>query len=261
MVFSGCELCSRALVACLMLAVFGAQAQSSVAIHPFAGLELGYGTYSFEQKLDQTVVFPVANLTGGLAYQRFNLAANISGSLQGAEVSEEDFIGEADRQDFDVTMGYQVNSILSVFIGYKSGETNLDLVSRNPNAPATGNEYYKQKGPFVGVNIGKSFPDAGKLDFSIAYADLDAENRFFSDNDGVEPGETLEFDDINGTTHGSSTGYSINLGWTMPIKGSLLFRTKLRYNRYEQDITSQGVTFNDIQEESTMLLVGVITVF
>jgi hypothetical protein len=261
MAFSNRDLFSKALGVCLTFTVIGAHAQNRAEIHPFVGLELGYGTYSFEEKLDQTVVFPVANLTGGLAYQRFNLALNISGSLQAADVSEADFVGEADRQDFDLTAGYQINSILSVFVGYKSGETNLDLVSRNPTAPTTGNEYYRQNGPFVGVSIGKSFANAGKLDFSIAYADLDADNKFFSDNDGVEPGETLEFDDINGTTQGSSTGYSINLGWTMPIQGNLLFRSKLKYNSYEQDITSQGVTFNDIQEKSTMLLVGVISVF
>ena len=101
MAFSNPVLLGKALGICLTFTVIDAHAQSRVEIHPFAGLELGYGTYSFEQKLDQTLVFPVANLTGGLAYQRFNLALNISGSLQAADVSKADFVGEADRRDFD----------------------------------------------------------------------------------------------------------------------------------------------------------------
>lgn len=237
-----------------------ASAQNGPEIHTFAGLEMGYGTFSFEQKLDQTVVFPVANLTGGIAYQRFNAALNLSGSLQGAEVSEEDFIGTADRRDFDLTFGYQANDYLSAFVGYKSGKTDLDRLSRE-ESPVASNEYYKQAGPFAGINIGRSFENAGKLDFSIAYALLDADNLFVSDGDGVEAGETREFDDIDDKNSGNSAGYSISLGWTIPISGNLLFRSKLKQNSYEQDIRFDGQDFNGIREKSNMLIVGIIGVF
>ena len=235
-------------------------AQNEVEIHTFSGLEMGYGTFSFEQKLDQTVVFPVANLTGGVAYRRFNAALNLSGSVQGAEVSEEDFTGTAEREDFDLTIGYQANDYLSAFVGYKSGKTNLDRLSRD-ESPASSYEYYKQAGLFAGINIGRSFENAGKLDFSIAYAALDADNLFAQDGDGVEAGETREFDDIDGKSSGSSSGYSINLGWTMPMSGNLLFRSKLKHNSYQQDIRFDGQDFNGIREKSNMLIVGVIGVF
>jgi len=253
----------------LLLTNTNGYAQGGPEIHSFAGLELGLGTYSFQQKLDQTIVFPVANLTAGLAYQRFNLALNASGSIRDADVSEEDYTGSAQRQDLDLTFGYQANAFLSLFIGYKSGRTDLDLLSRVPADPANdptyarASEYYEQSGPFVGINLGQRFANAGKLDFSIAYADLDANNRFFSDTevDGVNPGEALEFDDISGKTSGSSTGYSINLSYTLPIAGNLLYRTKLRFNRYQQDIRYEGTDFNDIREQSAMLLAGIVGVF
>ncbi|WP_334079299.1 hypothetical protein [Microbulbifer sp. M83] len=258
---------SRALACSLLIAaspVLVAQAGEDapgLEIHKFGGLEMGYGTYAFPEKLDQTIVFPVANLTGGLAYQRFNLALNISGSVEDAEVSEEDFIGDASRQDLDITFGYQASDLLSLFIGYKSGETNLDLFVRDSATRATDYEYYRQSGPFAGINIGKSFANAGKLDFSVAYASLDADNRFFGDGDGVEAGEMLEFDDIYGKTSGSSSGYSINLGWTIPMSGNLLFRSKLRYNSYRQDIRFGTARFGNVSEQSTMLLAGIIGVF
>lgn len=248
------------LSAALLAGVQVASAQDGAEIHTFTGLEMGYGTFSFEQKLDQTVVFPVANLTGGLAYRRFNAALNVSGSLQGAEVSEEDFTGSAERKDYDLTLGYQANDYLSAFIGYKSGETDLDRQSRADN-PVASREYYRQAGPFAGINIGHSFEYAGKLDFSIAYALLDADNLFAQDGDGVEEGETREFDDIDGESSGSSSGYSLNLGWTMPLGGNLLFRSKLKHNRYEQDIRFDGQDFNGIRENSNMLILGVIGVF
>ena len=34
----------------------------------YIGLEGGLPTFSFEQKLDQQVVFPIVNLTGGIAW-------------------------------------------------------------------------------------------------------------------------------------------------------------------------------------------------
>ncbi|MBB5210119.1 hypothetical protein [Microbulbifer hydrolyticus] len=251
----------RALLGASLLAAAPlVSAQNGAEIHTFGGLEMGYGTFSFEQKLDQTVVFPVANLTGGVAYKRFNAALNLSGSVQGAEVSEEDFIGTAERRDYDLTFGYQANDYLSAFIGYKSGKTDLDRLSRD-ESPIASSEYYKQSGAFAGINLGRSFENAGKLDFSIAYALLDGDNFFASDGDGVEAGETREFDDIDGRSSGSSTGYSINLGWTIPISGNLLFRSKLKHNSYQQDIRFDGQDFNEIREQSNMLIVGVIGVF
>ena len=90
-------------------------ADSDVEIRKFGGLELGWGTFSFDQKIDKKVVFPVANLTAGIAYERFSLALNVSGSMSDADVSEEDYTGTASRRDYDLTAGYQVNNNISIF--------------------------------------------------------------------------------------------------------------------------------------------------
>ena len=229
-------------------------------LHKFVGIEMGYDTYSFDNKIDDDVVFPVANLTAGLAYQRYSAVLNVSGSIADASVSEEDVYGDASRQDIDLTFGYQIHTNVSVFIGYKDGQTDFSTVNRDP-AIASGNEYYRQNGPYAGVNLNWSIADAGKIALSVAYADLDAENKFIADGDGADDGEEKEFDDISGKSSGSSQGYSYNLSWTMPMRGNLLFRTRLRVNRYEQDIRYQGQTFSGINESSSMLLVGVTRVF
>jgi hypothetical protein len=229
-------------------------------IHKFVGLEVGIGTFSFEQKIDQDIVYPVANLTAGLAYKRYNAVLNVSGSMSDADVSEEGEIGFASRKDLDLTFAYQINKVFSAFAGYKRGQTDLSLTTREPIV-ALGRQYFKQTGPFVGVNVNWAIPDAGKLAFSIAYADLDANNRFAADGDRVEPGETIEFDDINDVTRGSSQGFSYSLSWTMPIKGSLIFRTKIKVNSYDQDIQFMGQSFNKIHEQSEMLTAGVTHIF
>jgi hypothetical protein len=229
-------------------------------LHKFLGIEMGYGTYSFDNKIDDAVVFPVANLTAGLAYQRYSALFNISGSIDDANVSEEDVYGDASRQDLDLTLGYQIHKNVSVFIGYKDGQTDFSTVNRNP-AVAGGNEYYRQSGPYAGVNLNWLIPDAGRIALSIGYADLDAANKFIADGDGADVGETKEFDDISGKSSGDSTGLSYNLSWTMPLRGNLLFRARLRANRYEQDIRYQTQTFGGIKESSSMLLVGVTRVF
>ena len=96
---------------------------------------------------------------------------------------------------------------------------------------------------------------------SVVFAVTDARNKFIADGDGADDGEEKEFDDISGKSSGDSQGYSYNLSWTMPMRGNLLFRTRLRVNRYKQDIHFQGQTFSDIIESSSMLLVGVTRVF
>ncbi len=245
---------------CLLLGLISLPASGDTQLHAFGGGEMGLGTFSFEYKLDQQIVFPVANLTGGLAYGRFNLAANVSGSMQDADISEEDYTGDASRQDLDITLGYQLNRTFSLFVGYKSGETELHKKSRLDGVGSS-NESYKQEGLFAGFGMGVAFENAGKLDFSVAYADLDASNRFTADGDGADPGEDKEFDDIEGRTSGDSNGFSVNLGWSIPLRGNLLFRTKVKYNRYQQDIRFEGQQFNNITEDSTMLLVGVVGVF
>jgi len=246
-------------------------------LHKFAGYEMGYGTYAFGEKLDHKIVFPVASLTAGLAYQRFSYVLNLSGSLSDADISEEEQVGRGARRDIDLTVGYQLSKKISLFIGYKDGVSKIDFNARDPAAIyGTGNERYEQQGLFAGVNVNWAYKNAGKLSLSVAYARFDASNHFLQDElyDPAPPlpaiADEFEFDDVGGDSQGATTGFSYTFSYTLPIKGSLLFRTRLRVNAYQQDISgTQAVVGNDnypyaftnISESSTMLLVGVTSVF
>ena len=229
-------------------------------LNTYIGLEGGLSTFSFEEKIDQQLVFPMANLTGGIAWERFSLAGTLSGSVTDADVSEEDFTGKATRRDIDVTAGYQILDNINVFIGLKQGTTELDVISRDEMNPVSANEEYDQSGFYLGASTGVSVGE-GKLDISLAWADLSSDNRFFADVEvDIEP-EELEFDDISGANSGESSGFSFSVTWNQPINGDLLFRARFRHNVYDQDVTFMGQTFSGIQEDNTSLSVGVLGVF
>ena len=251
----------KSLGALLLLIVLPITAQGETTARYFSGAELGYSTYEFDQKIDQTLVFTTLGLTAGVSYGRYSFLANYAFSFDEADVSEEDFIGTADRTDLDLILAYQINSEFSVFAGYKNGETELESISREDENGPTRDESFKQDGLFVGASYTWAFKEAGRLSLSLAYADLDADNEFVSDGDGADPGEAPEFDDITGKTSGSSTGYSLNLTYSLPLQGNWLYRTKLRINRYEQDIDFEGTTFSGIDENSTSLLMGLVYIF
>ena len=244
--------------------LFFASAEAAQTIRKFAGLEFGYSTFQFDEKIDQTLVFPTVSLTAGFGSGPYNFLMNYSASLDSAEVSEEEFVGSADRNDIDLVMVRQLGKSFNIFAGYKIGETTLESFNREEldgSGAESRTESFKQEGPFLGVSANWVIEDAGRLSFSIAYADLNSTNQFVSDGDGADPGEAPEFDDITGTTKGKTVGLSYNLAWTLPLKGNWLYRSKLKVNRYKQDIEFQGVSFNDINESSTSLLMGLIHVF
>ncbi len=245
----------------LALCPFFVQPSEADSIRKFAGADLGYSTYQFDQKIDQKLVFSTVNVTAGLSYERYNFLFNYAQSFDSAEVSEEEFTGSADRIDLDLLVVRQINKQLSVFLGYKDGETQLASYSRDEDDTMRRDESFEQEGFFVGASVNWILEDAGRLSLSVAYADLDSTNVFVSDGDGADPGEEPEFDDITGTTNGQTTGYSYNLAWTLPLKGNWLYRARLKLNRYKQDIVFEGTNFNNIDEGSTTILMGLVYVF
>ena len=229
-----------------------------------AGASLGYTDYDFPAKLDHDLGFP----TGGLALvatkNRWQLALNGAWSLQDADVSEEEDVGDASREDIDLTLGYQINSNWSAFVGYKTGETNIDYQSRedeDEGGRAILSESYEQDGPYVGGAYTWRFENAGSLTVSLAYAFLDATNEFRANTDDEEDIEDPEFDDLTGRVTGDTDGFSYGLTWTMPLSGNLLFQTRFKMNDYQQDITFEGNTFDNIDETYYSLMVGLAYVF
>ncbi len=232
-----------------------------------AGAALGYTNLSFPAKLDQDVSFPTTNLLLAATSGRWQLSANAYLSLQDADLSEEEDVGKASREDFDLTVGYRAYKGLTVYGGYKSGATEMDFVPRDPEESDTGptSERYSQKGPFVGLSYAWRFEKAGSLTVSVAYADLEAKNRFAAntddDDDEEEEIEALEFDDLTGQVKGDTTGFSYNIAWAMPLSSNLLFQTRFKINDYQQSLKVDGQKFDNIDETLSSLHVGLAYVF
>jgi len=229
------------------------------------GASFGYTDWDFPAKLDHDLGFPSGGLTLAATRNRWQLSFNGTWSLQDADVSEEEDIGDASRQDIDLTLGYQINSKWSAFAGYKSGETRIDYISREDEDEGIFNplsESYKQEGPYVGGAYSWQFENAGRLTVSLAYAFLDATNEFRANtDDDDETEEDPEFDDLTGRVTGDTDGFSYGVTWTMPLSGNLLFQSRFKYNDYQQDITFEGNDYNGIDESYLSLMVGLAYVF
>ena len=224
----------------------------------------GYTNFKFDEKLDQTLTFPSASLIAAAAYDRWQISLNGSFSMKDASVSEEEDVGDASREDLDLTLGYRLNDNWSVFGGYKTGETRISFTPRDfedGELPLSSKEKYEQKGPYLGASYTLKLENAGSLNLSFAYADLRAKNQFRANTDEPEPNEALEFDDLTGRVTGDTNGLSYALTWTMPLAGSWLFQTRFKVNDYRQDVSFNGEKFKNVDETLTSLHVGLGYVF
>ena len=229
------------------------------------GMSLGYSTFSFKQKLDHDISFPSITIPVVLASAGWQLSANFQTTLQDADISEEEDLGNASRQDLDFTLGYQVAKNWTLFGGYKYGETKMQFTPRNAEEQEqtqVSNESYRQQGPFAGLNYSWRFENAGNLSISLAYAKLNAINNFAANTDEEEEDdEAIEFDDISGRVTGKTAGFSYALNWTMPISSRLLFQSRFKINDYQQDISLDGQRFDNVDVDFTSLHIGLAYVF
>jgi hypothetical protein len=259
---------SRRLIAPLIIPLFpAAQADEQPGDLRFiVGAAAGYTVLSFPAKLDQDLGFVSANLFAGATWKGWQLSLNGTFSVEDADISEEEDVGEASREDIDFTLGYQINRNWSVFGGYKRGETEMNFVSREAEDDGVFNrvkESYEQEGPYIGGSFSWDFETAGRLTFAVAYADLDATNTFRAntDDDDEDDDEPPEFDDLTGRVKGDTTGFSYGVTWTMPLSPQLLFQARLKVNDYQQDVRFEGERFKDIDETLSSLHLGLAYVF
>ena len=242
-----------------------ALAAKPLDLHYIGGLSLGYSSFDFPAKLDHKLTFPVYQLHGGIAYKKYYAVVNLADSFADADVSEEEDIGEAGRYDRDISLGYQWTPSWGIFAGYKTGKTTIDYISREDQdaggAAPVRQESYRHEGPFVGVSYARKFERAGRLTLSLAYADLDATNRFVRDADDGGEDEKPEFDDLTGSVEGDSTGLSFGARWSIPVAGNLLYYLSYRINDYQQDLTIDGNRYDNIDETITYLNTGLFFVF
>lgn len=257
----------RPAVLCLLVSPSLAFADTALGdVRLVTGLHLGYSNFAFAEKLDQEISFPSVSVPVTLALNNWQLSANLQTTLSDAKISEEEDVGEASRDDLDITLGYRLSSNWTVFGGYKYGNTDIEFTPRDADDEdeplAITNESYEQKGPFLGVSYSWQFERAGNLSFTLAYAKLDATNDFSANTDEEEEDdEAIEFDDITGRVNGNTQGFSYSLAWTMPVATNLVFQTRFKVNDYKQDIVFNGVQFNNIDERFTSLHIGLAYIF
>lgn len=244
-----------------------ALADKPVDLHLIGGMSLGYSSFDFPAKLDHKLTFPVYQINAAVAYKKFYAVVNLADSLADADVSEEEDVGTASRYDRDISLGYQVTPNWGVFVGYKTGQTTIDYYTREDlddgGTASAREESYRQEGPFIGVSFAKKFDRAGRISLSLAYADLDATNKFTRDieTDDDEDAEEPEFDDLTGTVKGNSTGLSYGIRWSIPVSGNLLYYVSYKVNDYQQDLTVDGKKFENIDETITYFTTGIVFVY
>ena len=234
-------------------------------IRVVAGVSLGYSNFSFPEKLDHELSFPSINVPLALTSNGWQLSVNLQTTLADADISEEEDVGLASRDDLDFTLSYQLSKNWTLFTGYKYGKTEMQFSPRDSEEEEQveiSNESYRQQGPFMGFNYSWRFEKAGSLSISLAYAKLNATNDFAANTDDEEEAEEqIEFDDITGRVTGNTQGFSYGINWTMPISSNLLFQTRFKINDYQQDITFEDQTFKDIDVDFTSLHVGLAYVY
>jgi hypothetical protein len=263
-----CQLYTRITVVMttLMLSISPAQAEGLFdEVRYVAGASIGYSTFSFPEKLDHTIGFPSTNLTLAATARQWQVSFNTGTSLIDSDISEEEDVGRASRNDADLTIGYQLASAYTLFGGYKSGKTKLAYISRqslDDDLPVSQPESYSQEGAFVGISYSWRFEKAGVINLSLAYADMTAVNKFIANTDEPEDStEAVEFDDLAGRVEGDLTGFSYALTWTMPVASNLLFQTKFKINDYQQNVRFAGQRFNNVDVKFNSLHVGLAYVF
>lgn len=215
------------------------------------GLSLGSTTMEFEEKLDANVGFPSYAVFGSASIGNAFATVTWSDSVGSENISEEDELGDANRSDLDLTLGYRLNENWAVFAGYKDGET--DIRFRVRDTDIVQDEFYREDGFYLGGSYSWRFQRAGTLSFSAAYIRFDSDLRFTEgfEEEGEEEeeeDEALEFDDLEGTFSGDADGYSVGVTWVMPLSEKLAFRTLFKINSYELEVESEGLRFQPDQE-------------
>ena len=145
------------------------------------------------------------------------------------------------REDADITIGYNVINNISIFAGYTRGETSgisttsIDINGSGPTLETSifhSTLSFKQTGPFIGASYSYYLQDSGAFNFSLAYADLDGDIVFSEAKTFFTTAETtLSSFEIQG----KSTGLSYGVTWTDQFSENMLYNISLKIKRYKFD--------------------------
>lgn len=126
-----------------------------------------------------------------------------------------------ERKDSSISLGYALNSTISVFTGYKMGETAITALD---GSDLQGNFIrLSAKGGFIGAGAG--FPiNKGILSFSAGFAWMQA--TYKQSNEA--------------STKGNATGASLSIHWQAPITDKLAYEVGLFRHSYFYDKLDQS---------------------
>jgi hypothetical protein len=142
-----------------------------------------------------------------------------------------------EREDAAVSLGYGVNESISVFAGYKYGETRI--VSP-PSAITFGSQVRLQgRGLFVGAGAGWAVNDTNLVSFSAAYAMMRAE---------------YEDSALERNVRGDASGTSLGVRWKGLLSKQLSYDVSLIRHDYYYE--SFDLLLLDISEQILSLRLG-----
>jgi hypothetical protein len=163
-----------------------------------------------------------------------------------------------EREDNTLTVGYNLWRSLNLFVGRKSGRTNVesDVLGTASSTKAAGYRY-TEKGYFVGASYSFDFGARGQLGLSLAYAELPTEvvATYYA-----IPAVGTEF------TSGTTSGTSYGVKWTGPLAPQLDYSIGYKLSKYE--FTDKALTADSgggfglsTKQDYKTLYIGIIKTF
>lgn len=217
---------------CLAASPHVVQADNDLTVVPKIGFS--YKTVELATsggRKDFAPLFITLDLGMTLAYRSFYVSFSYDSSIKddvthnttpSGSGTPDDSIVYSSRVDGAATIGYNAWRGLTVFGGYKYGESKgLGF------ADATGSvENFENRlisnGPFLGASYSFRFQDKGSLDLSVAYAIMDGESKYASASTRV-------------VQQGDETGFSYGIAWSGALSETAGYTVGLKANRYTFD--------------------------
>ncbi len=153
---------------------------------------------------------------------------------------------ELERQDFALSFGSTIIDNVSVFVGYKHGNTSYDWTDQERDqtgknvGTAFKENHFIAKGPFIGAAYNWQIGGGG-LGFNFAVAKLDGE---ITTNRNHQPGDSdsiqLVGRERKEQVTSEAVGFKLGINWNAPITERLSYGISLDGFRYKFD-TKRGI--------------------
>lgn len=201
-----------------------------------------------------------ASLTG--VYKNLYLSANYDTSFdENSEVNSQNNIITRSRKDYSLTLGYNILDGLSLFGGYKYGEslaeTLIGITTITGPLPDTSKINYmefesgvEEKGLFIGAGYSHNLPKNITVGLNLAYADMDGTYTRLVQ---------LNYPPIVITQDGDISGLSYGITFSGPLSTGSQYRIGYKVNSYEYSGKSATGTEVNADEEFRIISIGVLT--